>query len=81
MTARSRSLWLVLPARVPATSGSINVEGVLLSLVGSGASTVMATVTTTGDVRLPGGGNNRVTVIDSVVDPLTDDTASRLARN
>ena len=33
----------------------------------------MATVTTTGDVRLPGGGNNRVTVIDSVVDPLTDD--------
>ena len=73
MTARSRSLWLVLRCTGTGDNGSINVEGVLLSLVGSGASSVMATVTTTGDVRLPGGGNNRVTVIDSVVDPLTDD--------
>ena len=55
---------------------SINVEGVLLSLVGSGASNIMATVTTTGDVRLPGGAGNRVTVIDSVVDPLTDDNVT-----
>ena len=52
---------------------SINVDGVLLSLVGSGASSVTASVTTTGDVRLPGGGANRVTVIENVVDPLEDE--------
>ena len=52
--------------------GSINVDGVLLSLVGSGATEVMATVSVSGDVRLGGANGNRATVIDSVVDPLTD---------
>ena len=52
---------------------SINVDNVLLNLVGSGATTVAATVTSTGDVRLGGANGNRLTVIDSVVDPLTDD--------
>ena len=51
----------------------INVDGVLLSLVGSGASSVMASVTATGAVRLPGGVANRVTVIENVVDPLEDE--------
>ena len=53
---------------------SINVDGVLLSLVGSGATSIEATVSVTGAVRLGGGTGNRVTVIDSVVDPLTDDS-------
>ena len=51
---------------------SINVDGVLLSLVGSGATSIEATVSVTGDVRLGGNSGNRVTVIDSVVDPLDD---------
>ena len=52
---------------------SISVSGVLLSLVGSGTSSVVATVTTTGALGLPGGTANRVTVIENVVDPLEDD--------
>jgi hypothetical protein len=48
----------------------IDVSGVRLSLVGSGADTVTATVTATGRVRLTG--NNRLTVIDTVADELTD---------
>ena len=52
---------------------AINVDGVLLSLVGSGASSVMASVTATGAMRLPGGVANRVTVIENVVDPLEDE--------
>ena len=52
--------------------GRINVEGVLVSLVGSGATSVTATVRGTGDVRLPGG-TAIATVIAAVVDPLTDD--------
>ena len=56
-----------------AATQSINVDNVLVSLVGSGATSVSATVTSTGDVRLGGANGNRLTVIDSVVDPLTDD--------
>ena len=54
-------------------SARINVDGVLLSLVGSGASSIMASVTATGAMRLPGGVANRVTVIENVVDPLEDE--------
>ena len=50
---------------------SINVEGVLLSLVGSGRDNITASVTGTGDVRLLGGANT-VTVMNSIVDELTD---------
>ena len=52
---------------------AIVVSGVLLSLVGSGASSVVASVTTTGALGVPGGTANRVTVIENVVDPLEDD--------
>ena len=51
---------------------SINVGGVRLSLAGSGLSSVAATVTTTGKIRLLGGANT-VTVMNSVVDELTDE--------
>jgi hypothetical protein len=51
---------------------SINVEGVRLSLVGSGLDNITASVTATGDVRLLGGANT-VTVMNSIVDELTDD--------
>ena len=61
------------PAAPERRRGRINVDGVLLSLVGSGASSVMASVTATGAVRLPGGVANRVTVIENVVDPLEDE--------
>ena len=50
----------------------INVEGVLLSLVGSGAESITASVTTSGDVRLLNDGDT--VVISSVVSPLNDDT-------
>ena len=50
----------------------IDVEGVRLSLVGSGRSSVTANVSSTGEVRLLGGANT-TTVISSVVDELTDD--------
>ena len=53
------------------TSGAIDVSGVRLSLVGSGLDSVPASVTSTGDIRLLGGANT-VTVINSVVDELTD---------
>ena len=53
-----------------ATTDVINIEGVLLSLVGSGADSITATVSNTGDVRLL---NHEAAVIRSVVDPLTDD--------
>ena len=53
-------------------TSSINVGGVRLSLVGSGLNSVAATVTTTGKLRLLGGANT-VTVINSVVDELTDE--------
>jgi hypothetical protein len=49
----------------------IDVSGVRLSLVGSGADTVTASVTATGGVRLTG--SNRITVIDTIADELTDD--------
>ena len=52
--------------------GSINIEGVRLSLVGSGRDNITASVTGTGDVRLLGGANT-VTVMNSIVDELTDD--------
>ena len=48
----------------------IDVSGVRLSLVGSGADTVTAAVTVTGGVRLTG--TNRLTVIDAIADELTD---------
>jgi hypothetical protein len=51
---------------------SINVEGVRLSLVGSGLDNITASVTATGDVRLLGGANT-VTVMNSIVDELDDD--------
>ena len=51
----------------------IEVQGVLLSLVGSGAEAITATVTNTGDVRLL---NNETQVIRSVVNPLSDDEVS-----
>ena len=53
------------------TTDSINVEGVRLSLVGSGRDNITASVTGTGDVRLLGGANT-VTVMNSIVDELTD---------
>ena len=53
------------------TAGSINIEGVRLSLVGSGRDNITASVTGTGDVRLLGGANT-VTVMNSIVDELTD---------
>ena len=53
-------------------AGVINVEGVLLSLVGSGAESITASVSTTGDVRLLNEGT--AVVISSVVSPLNDDT-------
>ena len=53
--------------------GVIEVRGVLLSLVGSGADSITATVTNTGDVRLL---SNETQVIRSVVDPLSDDEVS-----
>ena len=55
-----------------ANNASINVEGVRLSLVGSGLDNITASVTATGDVRLLGGANT-VTVMNSIVDELDDD--------
>ena len=55
-----------------AGTDSINVEGVRLSLVGSGRDNITASVTGTGDVRLLGGANT-VTVMNSIVDELDDD--------
>ena len=52
---------------------SIDVSGVRLSLVGSGAASIEVTVSVSGDVRLGGGSGNTATVITAVVDPLTDD--------
>ena len=51
---------------------AIDVSGVLLSLVGSGQESIVATVTSTGGVRLPSG-SNMVSVINAIVDELTDD--------
>ena len=51
---------------------AINIGGVRLSLVGSGRTTIEAAVTTTGKVRLLGGANS-VTIMNSVVDELTDE--------
>ena len=51
---------------------SIDIGGVRLSLVGSGRTSVEASVTTTGKFRLLGGANT-VTVMNSVVDELTDE--------
>ena len=65
--------WCVMHAAPTGEQARINVDGVLLSLVGSGASSIMASVTATGAVRLPGGVANRVTVIENVVDPLEDE--------
>ena len=50
--------------------GAINVDNVLLNLVGSGLSSIDATIRGTGDVRT---GNTTQAVISSIVDPLTDD--------
>ena len=56
-----------------AANAAVEVRGVLLSLVGSGAESITATVTNTGDVRLL---NNETQVIRSVVNPLSDDEIS-----
>ena len=53
-------------------SMSINIEGVRLSLVGSGRDDITASVIGTEDVRLLGGANT-VTVMNSIVDELDDD--------
>ena len=50
---------------------SIQVKGVLLSLVGSGATSITASISNTGDVYLL---NDEALVIRTVVNPLTDDT-------
>ena len=55
-----------------AVDETINVGGVLVSLDGSGATSVTATISATGSVRL-GGANNELTLVDNVVDPLIDD--------
>ena len=52
---------------------TIEVGGVLLSLVGSGQDSITAAVTNTGEVRLL---NNETQVIRSVVNPLSDDEVS-----
>ena len=49
----------------------IDLSGVRLSLVGSGRDSVEASVTSTGNIRLLGGAAT-VTVMNSVVDELTD---------
>ena len=54
------------------TDAAIDVSGVLLALVGSGQESIMATVSSTGGVRLPSG-SNQVSVINAIVDELTDD--------
>ena len=54
---------------------SIDVSGVLLAIAGQGLTSVSANITSSGDVRL-GSGANEVTVINSVVDELTDDGVS-----
>ena len=48
-----------------------DVSGVRLSLAGSGQTGIVATVTSTGGVRLPSG-SNQVSVINSLVDELVD---------
>ena len=65
----------MLTINVASCSGeeAIEIRGVLLSLVGSGADSITASVTNTGDVRLL---NNETQVIRSVVDPLSDDEVS-----
>ncbi len=50
---------------------SIDVSGVLLAIAGQGLSDVSANILSSGNVRL-GAGANEVTVINSVVDELTD---------
>ena len=49
---------------------AINVDGVRVSLVGSGLSSLEVSVNVSGDVRL---GAKIATVIDAIVDPLTDE--------
>ena len=51
---------------------AIDVSGVRLSLAGSGQTGIVATVSSTGGVRLPSG-SNQVSVINSIVDELVDD--------
>ena len=50
---------------------AIDVSGVRLSLAGSGQTGIVATVSSTGGVRLPSG-SNQVSVINSIVDELVD---------
>ena len=51
------------------TTDAIDADGVRLSLAGSGQDSIVAAISSTGDVRLPGG-SNQVTVISKVVDEL-----------
>ena len=62
----------VIDSNACESDDSINIEGVQLSLVGSGRDNITASVTGTGDVRLLGGANT-VTVMNSIVDELDDD--------
>jgi hypothetical protein len=52
------------------TDDAINVDGVRVSLAGSGLSSLEVSVNVSGDVRL---GDKTATVIDAIVDPLTDE--------
>ena len=65
------TITVTVPAGDCTTTQSIDVSGVLLSLVGSGQESIVATVTSTGGVRLPSG-SNMVSVINAIVDELTD---------
>ena len=56
-------------------NSAIEVDGVRLSLAGSGQDSITASISATGDVRLPGG-SNQLTVISKVVDELVDDGVS-----
>ena len=51
---------------------AIDVSGVRLSLAGSGQTGIVATVSSTGGIRLPSG-SNQVSVINSIVDELVND--------
>ena len=71
--ASDNTITITVPANAcTSTDASIDVSGVLLSLVGSGQESIVATVTSTGGVRLPSG-SNMVSVINAIVDELTDD--------
>ena len=74
LSADQETITITVEACNDNGTGVINVEGVLLSLVGSGAESITASVTTSGGVRLLNDGDT--VVISSVVSPLNDDTVT-----